>query len=308
VSSPHFLRRRGFTLIELLVVIAIIAILIGLLLPAVQKVREAAARSTCTNNVKQMSLGTVNCADTNQGKIPPGVGLYASDFAAPNNSNGGTFLHILPFIEQQNVYNGSLRTPDPDGRNGSFPTYSQWTPEIQNSRIKTFICPTDPTQQDMINARSSYGTNAQIFRHAYRWGNVGYSKYPTSLPDGTSQTVFYTEKLSVSLDCPGCCNNYWDNFWPDWGPILYSSDCGGFPTGPVPGILPKFQPRLLPSPYDGSRRAGDVYGYTASTYHTSALMVGLADGSVRSVGPGVSAATWWAAISPASSDTLGQDW
>src|SRR5438045_4508553 len=67
---------RGFTLVELLVVIAIIGILVALLLPAVQAAREAARRSQCTNNLKQMAFATINCTDTFQGKIPPGIGCY----------------------------------------------------------------------------------------------------------------------------------------------------------------------------------------------------------------------------------------
>src|SRR3954452_6313664 len=110
----RMLRVRGFTLIELLVVIAIIAILIALLVPAVQKVREAAARAQCQNNLKQMSLGLINCADTYKGKLPPSVGLYPSNGSpAPQNGDGGLLLHLLPFIEQKNVYQGTYVQPEP---------------------------------------------------------------------------------------------------------------------------------------------------------------------------------------------------
>src|SRR6266550_1378028 len=138
-------RRPAFTLIELLFVIAIIAILIGLLVPAVQKVREAAARAQCTNNLKQMSLASANCADTNGQLLPPGDGLYPSTTPSANNSYASVFFHILPYIEQDNAYKMTLQPNDPHGNNNPFPTYSPFW-NVLNANIKTYNCPSDPTQ------------------------------------------------------------------------------------------------------------------------------------------------------------------
>lgn len=162
--------RRGFTLIELLVVIAIIAVLIGLLLPAVQKVREAAARMSCCNNLHQLALAMHSYHDANQA-FPPA-------FAKPSNYGWTTWL--LPFVEQQTLYNGI----NPSNTTLTLNAYT-------TLKLSVFVCPSDPGGN--INnyfggyAKSNYVVSEQV--------SDGGSAIPmSSITDGTSNTIMIGER------------------------------------------------------------------------------------------------------------------
>jgi prepilin-type N-terminal cleavage/methylation domain-containing protein len=299
-------RKRAFTLIELLVVIAIIAILIGLLLPAVQKVREAANRTQCQNNLKQISLATINCADTNSGKMPPGLGLYPSRNPVEGNGQGGVLFHILPYIEQNNLWKASYRTDDdrnwPNYDANFVPrygTYTQWgIPHGQ--KIKTYVCPADYTLTDGQDTLTSYAYNGQVFRLSYQngWGQ-GIATFPAFLKDGTSNTIFYTEKVALAYGLDGWAPSATQNYWPDWGPCIMSPEASEqiqF-TGPIPAAKFDVQPK-----------ANAGRGNASSTPHSAGIHCAMGDGSVKFVAAGVSPATWWAAFTPQEGDILGSDW
>src|SRR5947199_571067 len=154
---PQSHRRHGFTLIELLVVIAIIAILIALLVPAVQKVRESAARIQCTNNLKQLALAAYNYHGDNKA-FPPGV--YQMGFAAAPKFRGVTlFVYLLPYLEQDNLARGWDMT---DPLNNTAGGASSRTATV----LKNLLCPSDVIPQNPIDSGSgrwygvgSYGGN-----------------------------------------------------------------------------------------------------------------------------------------------------
>ena len=282
-----FRRWRGFTLIELLVVIAIIAILIGLLVPAVQKVREAAARIKCSNNLKNITLAYVNCSDTNSGAMPPGDGLYPNTFPSNFNSYASAFFHILPYMEQDNAYKQTLQPNDPHGNNNPFQTYSPFW-NVLSLNMKTYICPSDPSNNGSggwNSGQSSYAYNGQVMPVYWE----GYNRYPASIMDGTSNTIFFTEQLA---SCTG--------FWPDWGPSIADADWPQ-PTGPA--SIFQLAPPGGGCPYP----AGGVQ-YTATSPHRVGINVALGDGSVHFVSTAISPNTWWYALTPAGGEILGPDW
>lgn len=160
-------KKRGFTLIELLVVIAIIAILIGLLLPAVQKVREAAARSTCQNNLKQIALGAHNY-ESAQGVLPPGYhGPTSNSAFSWSGQYIGTFAYMLPYLEQENLYRqmtGIDWNPDSASTNNWWNITPVWN--AAQFKVKTFLCPSD-------NPDEANDQRCAIALHTYGSGTSG---------------------------------------------------------------------------------------------------------------------------------------
>jgi prepilin-type N-terminal cleavage/methylation domain-containing protein/prepilin-type processing-associated H-X9-DG protein len=312
-------RWRGFTLIELLVVIAIIAVLIGLLVPAVQKVREAAARIQCGNNLHQMCIATHMLNDT-FGSLPPACHRYHTPKTAWANPWSNPHFYMLPFVEQDNLYNACFGTDN--GPQDYYPWHN-WAasgPVAYNSNVKVYVCPSDPSIQrdgEIANlgtwTGTTYAYNAQVFAQVSQIGVLtdwwASNTFPASIPDGTSNTIFYAEKYGRCGAGPTTSTNA-GSIWARWdfdqwqpGFAIYPDPSVGTPGWFTYDIGPtsKFVVRPL-----WKTTACDPT--LASSPHAGGTNVGMGDGSVRFLQEGVSGTTWWAACTPAGGDVVGPDW
>ncbi len=277
--------RAAFTLTELLVVIAIIAVLIGLLLPAVQKVREAAARIQSTNNLKQLGLAAHQYAADHGDRLPAIDGL---------SDRMGLSVHVilLPYIDQGNLYKRYVGSMN----GGLSDVYS----------IPVFYSPADPTHGPSdIYGLTSYADNAFVFT-----GDVDLDK---GFPDGASYTIMFAEHYAQS--CAGTSFR-WLAFMSMYTPYSPPEHFHGveldrdrratFADADLADVIPSSPPPSLTFQVRPTQANCDPR--IPQTPHPSGMLIALADGSVRTLSPGMSPATFWAAVTPAGGEVLGPDW
>jgi prepilin-type N-terminal cleavage/methylation domain-containing protein/prepilin-type processing-associated H-X9-DG protein len=314
-------RRRGFTLIELLVVIAIIAVLIGLLVPAVQEVRSAAARAQCQNNFKQIGIAMHSYHDANR-KFPygEGPGNPADPITTRRGCCWGDWQTVLlPFLEQNNIYKGYVNL---GGSDLTGPRYGA-SPNVENvtsKRVTVLTCPSDTPNPGAITTTIS-GVSYAITSHNYvvnygntnnyqvdittpvalKFGGAPFSWAPasvrvTDISDGTSNTLLVSETVQGNgSDLRGFT-------W--WAPGAQFTTVNG-PNSSSPDIVTQNcnnQPAFnLPCVNNGG--AWNILA--ARSRHAGGVNVALCDGSVRFVSQAIDINVWRALSTTRGGEVIG---
>jgi type II secretory pathway pseudopilin PulG len=291
-------RRSGFTLFQLLIVLAVLAILLGLLLPAVQKVREAAARAQSSNNLKQLGLAVHNYASSERSMLPSGID--ANGFSA--------ITKLLPYVEQDNVYKSiDLNKPFDDKANA----------DARKVRIPTLQSPLD----EVTVVKNGWGATSYVFNDLAFPAKAN-SLMPASFTDGTSNTIITAETLKgdggtkavtvrrqyVLLDKDALKDLKDDagvKYFKD-GKNISGDRCASWMDGHF--LQTTFNGRLRPNDERPDVSCAGEGGVSAIRSRIAVVTVGMADGSVRTVSTKISHATWKAAITPAGGEVLGADW
>jgi prepilin-type N-terminal cleavage/methylation domain-containing protein/prepilin-type processing-associated H-X9-DG protein len=304
--------RHAFTLIELLVVIAIIAVLIGLLLPAVQKVRAAAARLSCQNNLKQLGLGLHNYAGANDGKLPCAV---APVTAYGNQPWRGFLVDLLPYLEQDNIFRNYQRTVwwgDPANQ-----------PAI-NAKVSTFLCPAAPGDRLVVGlsgdpilpgapaqpTASGYASDYfspwyfsdSSFSPAIIYGviQLGKSVALNGITDGTSNTMWlYESGDPLTVWKAGKSSGERTNVYQRNSAVWASPHVGSLASYSGDGST-------SPGPC-AVNCANGLNGAGIYSFHPGGANVGLADGSVQFVKATTNKAVVRALVTPDGGEIVSPD-
>jgi prepilin-type N-terminal cleavage/methylation domain-containing protein/prepilin-type processing-associated H-X9-DG protein len=297
-------RAAGFTLIELLVVIAILAILIGLLLSAVQKVRAAAARAACQKNLKQIALAAHGYADSNEGRLPPGL------YGAPPNGEMftlnypyyGVLVPLLPHLEQNAVLNTFSSSFKPNvAATGTPWVYDANSWAAAQTKIRTFLCPADGGQDSATN-----GTVILLWPYSCGTDCGGLWGVWLASSDVGPGVLGKSNYIGMAGGC-GAIGNAWD-LWR--GPFttqstntfiaitesdgttqtLFFGETLGGSDGPSRDLaLAWMSAGALPVMNYGLPTDGAAQWWTYSSRHTGVVNFAYADGSVKSLRKGCDA-------------------
>lgn len=302
--------RKAFTLIELLVVIAIIAVLIALLLPAVQQAREAARRSQCKNNLKQIGLALHNYVSSTNGVIPRGVNHFSGTACCCVTDNGevGYTIHtmLLPYIDQAPLYN----LVNFNVVSGNAANTAVW-----KTKIPAYICPTavpppvpasgaQPHNYPAAGTAHGYGlcgvhgsaTSNGIF--ASRWGLTNLGPPVTTMDsqmtlatisDGLSNTIAFSEFATNQLGAMPATHSYGESwFLPYYGSTEFSVLANATPNNPAPTY------------------STNINWGTVRSAHEGGVQAVFADGAVRFISENIAGTIWVAIGTPKSGEVIGE--